>query len=147
GHVLFGDQFDELAASWGAPENYRVEAGKLVIQPAAKFITAPLNNSSLYDDVEICVEMNEPAPVVQGNCGGIIFWAADYENYYSLEVSTDGQASVWRRQKGKWLNQAAWEDLSSVRKGANQTNVLRVSTTGAKAKFFVNGKLFKELTG
>ena len=27
------------------------------------------------------------------NCGGIIFWVSDYDNYYSLQVSTDGQAA------------------------------------------------------
>jgi regulation of enolase protein 1 (concanavalin A-like superfamily) len=147
GNVLFQDQFNELDASWGTFENYRAEDGKLVIQPPAGYNTSTINTASLYDDVDICVEMTVPPPVQQGNCGSIIFWAVDYDNYYSLQVSTDGQAAVWRRQKGKWLNQVAWQDFASVRKTAETVNELRVTTAGNKAKLFINGKLFKEVKG
>jgi regulation of enolase protein 1 (concanavalin A-like superfamily) len=147
GNVLFQDQFDALAPSWGTSDNYHVEGGKLVIQPPAGYNTATINNASLYDDVDMCVEMTVPPPVKKNNCGGVIFWAADYDNYYSLQVSTDGQAAVWRRQKGKWLNQVAWQDFAAVRKSANQINEMRVTIAGSKAKLFVNGKLFKEVSG
>src|SRR5262245_12627828 len=69
------DPFDELAPAWGTFENYHVEGGKLVIQPPAGYNTITLNNASLYDDVEVCVEMTVPPPVKKNNCGGVIFWA------------------------------------------------------------------------
>jgi regulation of enolase protein 1 (concanavalin A-like superfamily) len=142
----FQDYFKELATSWGSSDNYHVEAGRLVIQPPAGYNTATINNASLYDDVDVCAQMIAPT-LVKGNCGGIVFWAIDYDNYYTLQVSTDGQASVWRRQKGKWLNQVDWQDFAAVRAAANQINTMRVVTAGNKARFFVNGALFKELTG
>jgi len=147
GNPLFQDQFDTFNDTWGTSKNYNVENGKLVIRPSAGFNTAAINKSSLYDNVDICVEMTVPPPVVKGNCGAIIFWAADYDNYYSFQVTTDGQASVWRRQRGKWLEQVSWRDFASVAKDANQVNELRVLTAGNKAKLFVNGTLFKELKG
>src|SRR5579872_5785799 len=134
GNVRFQDQFDVLAPAWGAYQNYHVANGKLVIQPPAGYNTSTINNNSLYDDVDICVEMTVSPPVMKGNCGGIIFWAADYDNYYTVQISTDGQASVWRRQKGKWLSQVAQQDFSAVRKLANQVNEIRVVTAGSKAK-------------
>ena len=147
GNTLYQDPFDELASSWGNFENYHVENGKLIIQPPAGYNTSTLNSASLYDDVDVCVEMTVAPPVKKGNCGGIIFWAVDFDNLYTFQVSTDGTAAVWRRQKGKWLTQIQLQDFSAVRKAANQINELRVTTVGNKAKFFVNGKPFKELTG
>jgi hypothetical protein len=147
GNVLFQDQFDVLAPSWGTFANYHVQGGKLVIQPPAGDDTATINTASHYDDVDVCAEMAVPPPVTQGNCGGIVFWAIDYDNYYSLQVSTSGQAAVWRRQKGKWVNPVAWQDFAPVRKSANQINELRVKIAGSKADLFVNGKLFKGITG
>src|SRR5262249_30831540 len=85
--TLYQDSSDELARSWGNFENYHVEGGKLVIQPPAGYNTATLNTASLYDDVEVCVEMTVPPPVRKNNCGGVIFWATDFDNYYSLQVS------------------------------------------------------------
>jgi regulation of enolase protein 1 (concanavalin A-like superfamily) len=145
--TLFQDAFAELAPSWGTYDNYHVESGKLVIQPPAGFNTATINNASLYDDVDICVEMTAPPPLTKDNCGSVIFWAVDYDNYYSLQISTDGTAAVWRRQKGKWLNQISWRDFSAVHATAGQVNTLRVMTAGNKARFFVNGQPFKTLTG
>ena len=147
GKALFKDPFNDLAPSWGTYDNYRVEAGKLVIQPPAGYNTSTLNTASLYDDVNICAEMTVPPPVSAGNCGGIVFWATDFDNYYTFQISTDGTAVVWRRQKGKWLSQVASQDFAAIHKSASQVNVLRVATTGSKAKLFVNGKLFKEVTG
>jgi hypothetical protein len=144
--TLFQDQFDQLAPSWGTNDDYDVEDGKLVMHPPAGFNTATINKASLYDDVDICIEMTVTT-TSEPNCGGIVFWADDYDNYYSLEVDVSGQASIWRRQKGKWLGQGGWQDFSGINKGAHQLNTLRVITTGNRAKVLVNGQQFKEFTG
>jgi Domain of Unknown Function (DUF1080) len=144
--TLFQDQFDQLAPSWGTSDDYDVQDGKLAIHPPAGFNTATINKASLYDDVDICVEMTVTT-ASEPNCGGIVFWADDYDNYYSLEVDVGGQASIWRRQKGKWLSQGGWQDFSAINKGANQLNTLRVVTTGNRARFLINGRQFKEFTG
>ena len=144
---LFEDQFGTLDDTWGSFENYDVEGGKLVIKPPAGYNTSAINNSSLYDDVDICVEMTAEAPA-QGDCGGIIFWALDYDNYYVLEVSTgDGQASFWRRQRGRWLRQVSWLSARAIETGPSVINELRVISKGKSAKLFINGTLFKEVKG
>ena len=144
---LLEDRFSNVDDSWGTFKNYGVENGKLVFKPPAGFNTPAINKSSLYDDVDVCVEMTVPAPVTKGTCGALIFWAEDYGNYYSFQVSTDGQASVWRRQRGKWLDRVSWRDFGPITKNADQVNELRVVTAGSNAKLFVNGTLFKELKG
>jgi hypothetical protein len=144
---LFEDHFTQLDDTWGHYQNYDVEDGKLVIKPPAGYNTSTINNTSLYDEVDICVEMSADAPVAEGSCGSIIFWAVDYDNYYSFQVSTEGQASFWRRQRGKWLNQVSWQDAQGVEKGATVINELRVITSGKTAKLYINDKLFKEVKG
>ncbi len=144
---LFVDKFEQLDEAWGSYENYDVEGGKLVIKPPAGYNTTAINNTSLYDDVDICVEMSAEAPVQEGSCGSIVFWAIDYDNYYSFQVSTEGQASFWRRQRDKWLNQVSWQDAPGAAKGANVINELRVITNGRTAKLYVNGQLFRQVKG
>jgi len=143
---LFQDQFDQLSPFWGTSDNYEVDGGKLVIHPPAGYNTATINSASLYDDVDICIEMTVPT-VTAGDCGAIIFWAIDYDNYYTLQVDSGGKAALWRRQKGKWLNQIAWQDFGAIHKQANAVNTLRVVTAGNKVTLYVNGQLFKEYTG
>src|SRR5262245_6492015 len=75
--TLFEDHFDALDDTWGTFESYDVEDGQLVIKPPAGFNTSTINNSSLYDDVDVCVEMTAQAPAQQNDCGAVIFWASD----------------------------------------------------------------------
>ena len=144
---LFEDQFLTLDDTWGTYDNYGVEDGRLVIKPPAGYNTSTLNNASLYDDVDVCVEMTGQAPLPEGACGSVIFWAIDFDNYYSFQISPEGQASFWRRQRGRWLNQVSSQEAKGIEKGATVINELRVITKGKTAKLFVNGTLFKEVKG
>lgn len=145
--TLFEDRFDTLDDPWGSSVDYGVEDGQFVIKPPAGYNTATINSAALYDDVDVCVDMVVQAPAQQNDCGAIIFWAIDYDNYYSFQISSDGQASFWRRQRGKWLNQTSWRATAGIEKGATVINELRVITDGAKAKLFINGTLFREVKG
>ena len=50
---LFVDQFEQLDDTWGTSRNYDVEDGKLVFKPPAGYNTTAINNTSLYDDIDI----------------------------------------------------------------------------------------------
>jgi hypothetical protein len=145
--AAFSDTFDTLDPTWGVYENYHAEGGKLVITPPAGYNTATINTASLYDDVDVCVEMTVLDPVTKGTCGSIIVWGIDYDNYYSFQVSVDGEASFWRRQRGRWLSQVAWQAFDAYNNEPGAVNELKVTTEGNKAKLYLNGKLFKEVRG
>src|SRR5262249_34259002 len=70
--ALFTDSFDTLAASWGTFENYKVDNGEFLITPPAGYNTTALNTASLYDDIDLCVEMMARAPVPNGTCGAVV---------------------------------------------------------------------------
>ena len=78
---------------------------------------------------------------------GSIFWYDDVNNFYVFEIAPNGKASVWRRQRGKWLAQVDWQDADGANKGDGGVNELRVTTVGSDATFYVNGTEFEKLAG
>jgi hypothetical protein len=78
---------------------------------------------------------------------GIIFWYIDLNNFYVFELAPNGKASVWRRQRGKWLAQVNWQDAEGATEGDGGVNELRVTTIGSEATFAINDKPFKQITG
>ncbi len=147
--VLFQDTFDSLQPTWGqASAAVKIDNGQLVLLPAVGTYVWVTNNAGVYDDVDMCVNVTTVAGVDPTEAkAGPIFWYTDVNNFYVFELAPNGKASVWRRQRGKWLAQVNWQDAPSANKGDGATNELRVTTTGDDATFYVNGTEFKKLSG
>jgi hypothetical protein len=147
--VVIEDQFAELAPAWGeATAEIKVADGQLVISPAPGTYAWAINNSGLHDDVDMCVTMTTVAGVDTTDAfGGVVFWYHDVNNFYVFELAPNGRASVWRRQRGKWLAQVEWRAAENANAGDGASNELRVTTTGSEAKFYVNGTEFETIDG
>jgi hypothetical protein len=93
-----------------------------------------------YGDVNVCVTVGTNATEKPENqIGGIIFWAADYSNFYSFQVnSTNGQFDVAQLAGGKWGVAVAWAASPVIVQGLGKTNVLRVQTKRNSATLFIN---------
>jgi hypothetical protein len=147
GKVLLQDQFDKLARGWGRYANYHVEKGELLITPPAKHDTAALNRAVLPADLDVCVDANFKLPTVADACASIVFWGIDYDNYYSLQISNNGEAAVWRLERGQWLELEGWLLTRSVNKTGDAANELRVVTRGNQARFYINDQFYIEVPG
>ncbi len=147
--VLFQDNFDQLQPTWGEPnDTMRLENGQLVVTPPADQYFWQPNTANLYDDIDLCVSLTTVAGVDPEEAkAGLVFWYVDVNNFYAFELAPNGKASVWRRQRGRWLIQVAWQDAKGVNPGDGAINELRVTTIGNQATFYVNGTQFKGLTG
>lgn len=147
--VLFQDNFDQLQPTWGEPSDVmKLQEGQLLVTPAADQYFWQPNTANLYDDVDLCVNMTTVTGVDPEEAkAGLLFWYVDVNNFYVFELAPNGKASVWRRQRGRWLTQVAWQDAKGANKGDGAINELRVTTVGSQATFYVNGAQFKELTG
>jgi len=147
--VLFQDSFDALQPTWGqASTAARIDNGQLVLNPAVGTYTWVANNAGMYDDIDMCVTMTTVTGVDPTQAkAGPIFWYEDVNNFYVFELAPNGKASVWRRQRGKWLAQVPWQDAPSANKGDAASNELRVTTVGDDATFYVNGTEFKKVSG
>jgi hypothetical protein len=105
------------------------------------------SNAGLYDDVDMCVTVTTVKGIDPVNAiAGIVFWYMDVNDFYTLEIAPNGKASVWRRQRGKWLMQVKWTD-AQVNMGDGVSNELRVTTMGSNATFYINGTKFQTLMG
>jgi hypothetical protein len=147
--VLYQDPFDEFRSTWGdASDVEKVENGQFFLIPAVGTYAWAINTAGVYDDIDMCVTVTTVAGVdaTQAKAGSI-FWYEDVNNFYVFEIAPNGRASVWRRQRGKWLAQVKWTDAQSANKGDGAINELRVTTVGSDATFYVNGTEFKKVSG
>ena len=148
-NILFEDRFDVLQPTWSAANAAaKIDNGQLVLSPPSGTYTWVTNNAGLYDDLDMCVTVQT---VTGGDPSqskaGPIFWYEDVNNFYVFEIAPNGKASVWRRQRGKWLAQVNWQDASGANTGDGATNELRVTTVGGDATFYVNGTEFQKVSG
>lgn len=147
--ILFQDSFERLQPTWGSQtETLRVENSQLVVTPAADTYFWTANSANLYDDIDMCVTMTTVAAIdPEESKAGLVFWYVDVNNFYVFELAPNGKASVWRRQRGKWLTQVGWKDAEGSNEGDGGINELRVTTVGSQATFYVNDKKFETVTG
>jgi hypothetical protein len=146
--VLFEDKFDALKTTWSDPTDpVNVQDGHLVLMPRSGTPNWTANNSGLFDDLDMCVTVTTVKGVDPANAyAGLVFWYSGVNDFYALEIAPNGKASVWRRQRGKWLQQVKWTD-AGVNPGDGATNELRVTTVGSIATFYINGSKFQTLMG
>ncbi len=147
--ILYQDSFDRLQPTWGTEtDSFKVVNSQLEVQPPADTYYWSANSANLYDDIDMCVTMTTIAQVDPlESKAGVVFWYGDANNFYVFELAPNGKASVWRRQRGKWLAQVEWRDAESANQGDGAINELQVTTIGSKATFYVNGQKFEELEG
>lgn len=147
--ILFQDSFERLQPTWGKEsDSFKVVDSQLEVSPASDSYHWSASSANLYDDIDMCVTMTvieEEDPVESK--AGLIFWYVDVNNFYVFELAPNGKASVWRRQRGKWLAQVDWRDAEGANTGNGAINELRVTTVGSLATFYVNGVQFEQLEG
>lgn len=148
-NVQFQDSFDQFLPTWGTPsDTVLVDNGNMILKPASGTYEWRANTAGLYDDIDMCVTVTTIAAIEPMDAkAGLIFWYDDVNNFYVFEIAPNGRASVWRRQRGKWLAQVKWTDAQSINKGDGGINELRVSTAGSDATVSINGSEFKKITG
>jgi hypothetical protein len=148
-NVQFEDSFAQFKPTWGDPTpEVKVENGSMILSPASGTYAWRANTAGLYDDVDMCVTVTTQTSVDPADAkAGVIFWYTDVNNFYVFEIAPNGAASVWRRQRGKWLAQVKWTDSASVNKGDSAINELRVTTAGSDATLYINGTEFKKMSG
>lgn len=147
--MLIEDQFETLAPVWGdASPEVKVEAGQLVVTAPSGTYAWAINNSGLYDDIDMCVTVTtRTAADTTDAFAGVVFWYQDVNNFYVFELAPNGRASIWRRQRGKWLQQVGWKTAQNANTGEDASNELRITTVGADATLYVNGTEFARIEG
>jgi hypothetical protein len=138
--VLYEDNFATLDPAWGTPSKYmNAKGGKLIVQADVTKAQPALNQAYLFEDMDACIKVNLAKSDDLTQPGGLIFWGKDYNSYYVLWVTANGQFQV-ARYVGRWIEVVAWREDAAVKKGLGQVNQLRVVTKGNQATAYINDK-------
>jgi hypothetical protein len=131
GEILYEDHFTSLDPSWGIPsERLSVNDGKLTLKPAPNTTQSILNQSNIFDDADISVEVTMPVgdPNVPG---GLIFWAKDQSNFYRLCIDAAGYFKISRYVADRWLQPVGWTENGAI---SYKPQTYRLPWTSNKAK-------------
>jgi hypothetical protein len=140
--VLFEDKFTTLDPAWGAPsDTLDVRDGKLVITPEKNTTQTIINQGNLLpNDVDASFNLT----FVKANAptwgSGLVFWAKDYDEYYTFLLNSQGWFGVQRHVSNRYLLPVAWRQSEAIKKGEGADNLVRVVTHGKQATIFINGK-------
>ncbi len=143
-NAIFEDDFEFLDASWGDPDyTFDVEDSALVV----KGYRSQVNFSTQNDGADVCVDatlaeasnpLNSPL--------GLIFWWADWDNYYYFFYWPDGGIEVRRILKGKVSTVFSTETLA-IKKGVGATNHIELKLKPKDATIIFNGTEVKRFKG
>jgi len=147
GEILYEDNFSNLDPSWGiSSERLSAEDGKLTIKPSPNTTQSILNQSHVFDDADIRIEVVMP----DGDAnvpGGLIFWAKDHSNFYCFCIDAAGYFKISRYVTDRWLQPVGWTENEAINKGIGQVNKLRVVTKGPQATAYINDKQVTTFNG
>jgi hypothetical protein len=146
--MLYEDNFERFDPGWGeASELVSVKDGKMVIRPKLGTSQAVQHQGIVVEDGVISVALKVVKDDGRIQAAGLIFWGADYQNYYVVDITPDGRYAVTRWLKGRWLYPVSYRKSDAIRKDYNQDNEIRVMTKGSLASVYINGTEVTTLRG
>ncbi|GEM_PF-2717569 len=149
--ILFKDSFANNQNNW---EQRNDATAKLEIANSTYLIehrqegkvfpvTSPVNLSE-GADYEIQATLQKVSGV--DNYGfGLVWGMQDSNNFYTFQISNEGQYRLSQLVKGEWQVQRAWTDTPRLKK-YNLANKLAIRQTGAQTSFYINEQLVDTLT-
>ena len=149
-NVQFSDDFREVDASWGSePGIVSVEEGKVKIKADANSGYNIMYSGTPFDDADICVTVSSPKDATTKNqaAGGLIFWGADYDNFYVFEIDPVGNVALQRKLKGKYTVVMPWKASNLIKTDPGAKNMLRVTTSGNSITLYINDLKLASLKG
>lgn len=147
GDVIFSDDFSKPLPGWGnLNEEKTIEANHFILKPAPQTWHSTVYAGSSFGDMDMRMLVAQRAGP-SDEPGGLIFWAADPNNYYVAHLQADGTFDVARRTRDRWLYPVRAKIRSEVKQGLGQANELRVLTQGNLATVLVNGRQLAQFRG
>jgi hypothetical protein len=134
--ALFEDKFATLDPSWGAPSQWiSVKDGKLTINGEKNVADNWLNQAAILpNDMDANVTLAFVKTGSPDYGSGLLFWAKDYNGWYSALINANGWFAVQRRVGDRFLMPVDWRKSDAVKKGEGVENQIRVVTKALVAQ-------------
>jgi hypothetical protein len=142
-NVKFTDDFRQVDDSWGIDpksDTVSVEDGKVKVKADPSGGYTVLYGGSIFDDADLCVTVQVPSQTGNSDqlAAGPVFWAQDYNNYYTFDITPGGSAAIVRRLKGKWFYVLDYRKAEGIKTRPGDKNVLRITTSGNSVTAYIN---------
>jgi hypothetical protein len=146
-NVKFTDDFRQIDDTWGVDPNadtVTVEEGKVKLKADPSGGYTVLYGGTLFDDADLCVTVQVPSQTGNGDqlAAGPVFWAQDYNNYFTFDITPGGSAAIVRRFKGRWIYVLDYRAADGIKTKPGDKNVLRVTTKGNLVTTYINDVKF-----
>ena len=146
--VLLFDDFSDPASGW---DEHRDAEFVLGYQEGSYFIEITAENrlewsSAFLDaaDVDVQVDTVLESPTVD-NSWGVFCRYRDVDNYYALEIGSDGLFTIYAIVAGQYVTLADWTYSDAIATGEGAENHIRVRCVGQTLSLTVNGVLLAEV--
>ena len=158
GTLLLQDAFTAPNPAWDLsvyPQNkFTIQGGKAETAFQQTSVARPeIFWGRHFGDVNVCVTLTDPpTDKAENQTAGLIFWASDYNSYFSFEIQQAvGQYAVAEWTPGtsgsSWTLPVAWTASPAIVKTLGSQNTLRVQTKGNTATLFINDQQVGTVTG
>jgi hypothetical protein len=148
GRTIYEDDFEDSQSGWEiysdefVEKGYEDDAYKIYVIEKNLTVwstTSPTETGGReFGDFILEVEAT-PMGGPDENNYGVIFRYQDEENFYSYEISADGQFAISKIVDGQRTALVNWSKTPHINQGKN-TNILEVACNGTAMDFYVNGK-------
>jgi hypothetical protein len=145
--VLFEDDFSFADPAWGNYDGTTIGNGQMTIQIEPGLGYTLLNQASLYQDFDMCIDVVQHNTDPSTAWASLLFWGVDYQNFYALDVAGNGYVKVSRLQNNRWLSPVDWILAEGAVNPGEEVNHLRVRAIGNVAQVFVNGQQVAQFRG
>jgi hypothetical protein len=145
GNVVFEDNFADDSGGWNLWDHGKIEPPTYVLI-LDKDLGAALTENQTFDfkEGDFCVDVTlPPAPADNNISGGIVFWAAEFNNYYLLQIGTNSGAGLFRKTNGNWNTIYTVPTFPAVKPAGS--NSVHVVAKDGLITLSVNGQEFKKL--
>src|SRR4029077_2075886 len=78
---------------------------------------------------------------------GPVFWASNYDSYYTFLIQPDGRASLMRLDKGNMLPVVALRAVAGLKTEPGARNVVRLTSSGNNVTAYINDEKFASVSG
>ena len=104
----------------------------MVRPPGGQYFWA-WNTGFLFDDADVCYSatMLDKTSDPTLSYGGLMFWVADNDNFYTFITASNGYFKVGRYVSGNWVTDPiGWTVSPALKQGPNVTNSVRLKFEG-----------------
>jgi hypothetical protein len=141
-NIMFQDDFRQIDDSWNVDPHadaVTIEDGKVKVKADPNAGYTVLYGGLSFDDADLCVTVQVPRQTQNGaqTVAGPVFWAQDYDNYYTFTITPAGVAAIARLIRGRW-HYVFVREADGIKTHPGDKNVLRVTTKGNSVTTYIN---------